>query len=123
MVVGNTYVTVSWPEPPSSFISSSSVDYYQVLVGGWSDRIYVPQNVAAEEKTLKYEWLFPLRNYTLKVITVLKDGRRGCTDWIKFRTTEGGKESLRFSRIIICFENLPLGVDIIQSVLDSMSSR
>ncbi|XP_022800806.1 uncharacterized protein LOC111338572 [Stylophora pistillata] len=110
MVVGYTYVTVSWPEPPSSFISSSSVDYYQVLVGGWSDRIYVPQNVAAEEKTLKYEWLFPLRNYTLKVITVLKDGRRGCTDWIKFRTTEGVPARNPFIETIEVIDYSTIGV-------------
>ena len=120
MDVGETFVIVSWPEPPGSFISLSSIDYYQVLVGGWSDRIYVPQIVTAEEKTLKYEWLFPSTNYTLKVITVLKDGRRGCTDWIKFRTT-GGKANLCFSKITFVYVNLSLHDDKIQSVLASLS--
>lgn len=56
---------------------------------------------------LKYEWLFFWINYILKVIIVLKDGRCGCMDWIKFRIM-GGKVNLCFLKIIFVYVNFLL---------------
>ena len=91
LVVGKNFINVSWPEPPNSFLGASSVEQYLILVGEIPGKILVPRWVSTEERKLRYEWVLPVTNYTLTVIAVLKDGRRGSMNWKHFKTTEGGK--------------------------------
>ena len=85
--------TLSWPEPPGSFVGASSVEKYLVIYGGPWGKIHGTQMLTAGERQTTIEWLDPLKNYTVKVVAVLLDGSRGSIDWKEFQTTEGGKSA------------------------------
>ena len=67
------------------------MEKYLVIHGWPHENIFGTQMLTAEEMQTTIEWLEPLKNYTLKVIAILGDGRRGSIGWRNFQTTEGGK--------------------------------
>ena len=91
MVVTNTSIKISWPTPPGSFLGGSTVDNYQVIMGPHPGKIFKADLVPVEIRNLTASWLEPLKNYTYKVIAILKDGKRGSISWKRFQTTEGSK--------------------------------
>lgn len=82
---------MTWPEPPSSFLSGSSVDKYLLIGGKVPTKIFTLTWLPLPEREKYIDGLLARTNYTGKIIAILRDGRRGSTDWISFQTKEGSK--------------------------------
>lgn len=95
MTVTNVTNTLSWPAPPGIFLGASSVDSYLIIWGLPNRKVFSTQVVTAEERQTTIEWLEPLKNYTLRVVAILSDGRRGSIGWKNFQTTEGGRKGFK----------------------------
>jgi len=81
---------MTWPEPPSSFLSGSTVQKY-LLIGGEDPSKILSLVWLPAEREHNFTDLRARTNYTGKLIAILSDGRRGCTHWIRFQTKEGSK--------------------------------
>lgn len=100
MTVTNVSITLSWSSPPAIFLGSSAVETYLIIYGWPNRKLFGTLWLPAQEQNATIDWLDPLTNYTIKVVAILKDGKRGSIRWQDFKTTEGGKRVFFFVLIL-----------------------
>ena len=105
--VTNSSALVSWPEPPSSFRGGATVDRYLLIGGKVPTEIFHPTWILVSQRTHLVKDLSARTNYSGKVVAILKNGKRGSTDWKSFQTKEGGKLlniSQKFNKIYMLIQ-------------------
>ena len=94
--VTNVSALLTWSDPPSSFLSGSTVEKYLLIEGKHPTKVFHFIPLPHSGRQMLLEGLEAFTNYTGRIIAILSDGRRGSTYWLGFQTKEGSK----FRRIL-----------------------